>query len=105
MVIQDPETGFEFITRTGEDHKDRDTTNSKTENTDYDPYPWNLENAPVALVTRGKIIPDWTLHRDMAGPLPHSLPLKHLEGVPPDEITLIPYGCSTLRITEFPVVR
>ncbi|MCK5134675.1 MAG: hypothetical protein KAR19_02720 [Bacteroidales bacterium] len=34
-----------------------------------------------------------------------SLPLKHLEEVPPDEITLIPYGCSTLRITEFPVVH
>ncbi len=23
----------------------------------------------------------------------------------PQEITLIPYGCSTLRITEFPIVQ
>jgi hypothetical protein len=68
-------------------------------------YPWTLENAPVALRTKGKIIPDWELHREMAGPLPHSLPLKHLLGEAPLEITLIPYGCTTLRITEFPVVR
>lgn len=66
---------------------------------------WIPENAPVALRTKGKIIPDWTMYREMAGPLPHSLSWKHLENEPPDEITLIPYGCSTLRITEFPVVR
>jgi hypothetical protein len=68
-------------------------------------YPWRIENAPVELHTRGKIIPDWVLYREMAGPLPHSLPLKHLQDNPPEEITLVPYGCSTLRITEFPVVR
>ena len=70
-----------------------------------DAYPWTLENAPLALRTLGKQIPDWKLYRNMAGPLPHSLPLKHLIGDKPDEIILIPYGCSTLRITEFPVVR
>jgi hypothetical protein len=68
-------------------------------------YPWTLDDAPLTLRTRGKVIPDWTLYRDMAGPLPHSLPLKHLQDVVPEEIVLIPYGCSTLRITEFPVVR
>ena len=68
-------------------------------------YPWSLENTPVIIRTRGKTIPDWTLYRSMAGPLPHSLPLKHLQKEAAEEITLIPYGCTTLRITEFPVVR
>jgi len=87
-AVKQPESGFRFH------EMNRDNI-----------YPWTMENAPVTLLTRGKIIPDWTLHREMAGPLPHSLPLKHLEQSPPEEITLIPYGCSKLRITEFPVVR
>lgn len=98
-AVNEPSTGFQVIihgqyaTGTAENRKQ------------IPPYPWSLEGAPVLLKTTGKQIPDWTLYRGMAGPLPHSLPLKHLEGVEPDEITMIPYGCSTLRITEFPVVR
>ncbi len=88
-AILDPGQGFEVV---------QNTTGSGN-------YPWTLEDAPLALRTKGKLIPDWKLHREMAGPLPHSLPLKHLMGNEPDEIVLIPYGCSTLRITEFPVVR
>lgn len=68
-------------------------------------YPWNLENAPIELKTRGKSVPEWQLYNEMAGPLPHSLPQSHLRDKPAEEITLIPYGCSTLRITEFPVVQ
>jgi hypothetical protein len=102
-VILDPETGFEFVSnqKTGEAYIKEGESNWQEERI----YPWSLENSPVALRTKGRIIPDWKLNRDMAGPLPHSLPLKHLQGDPPMEITLIPYGCSTLRITEFPVVR
>ncbi|TFH34348.1 MAG: hypothetical protein E4G95_08375 [Bacteroidia bacterium] len=88
-AILDPEQGFELIL--------------KTKVWGY--YPWTLETAPLALLTRGKQIPDWKLHREMAGPLPHSLPLKHLVEEEADEILLIPYGCTSLRITEFPVVR
>jgi len=93
-AVMDPGSGFEFLTRITEP-----VTGGIIS------YPWNLENAPVELRTKGKIIPDWQLYRNMAGPLPHSLPLKHLETEPADEIILVPYGCSTLRITEFPVVR
>jgi len=67
--------------------------------------PWTLDHAPVEIITSGKIIPDWKTYREMAGPLPHSLPLQHLQDQEPVEITLIPYGCTKLRITEFPVVR
>jgi hypothetical protein len=95
-AILDPESGFEFVS-----NREEGDAVSQEEQI----YPWSLEHAPVALRTKGKIIPDWILHRQMAGPLPHSLPLKHLLDDPPREITLIPYGCTTLRITEFPVVR
>ncbi len=95
-AVLDPETGFEFVSNNMD--SESDPQGEKI-------YPWTLENAPVTLRTKGRIIPDWKLNREMAGPLPHSLPLKHLQGDSPMEITLIPYGCSTLRITEFPVVR
>jgi len=95
-AVLDPEAGFEFVSITEKEGAYQQEGQI---------YPWTLENAPVALRTKGRIIPDWKLMREMAGPLPHSLPLKHLQGDAPREITLIPYGCSTLRITEFPVVR
>ncbi len=86
-VVNDPAQGFEVVKR--------DTTG----------YPWNLENAPIVLRTKGKRIPEWQLYNETAGPLPHSRPLIHLRNKPADDIVLVPYGCSTLRITEFPVVQ
>ncbi|MCL1822155.1 MAG: glycoside hydrolase family 127 protein [Prolixibacteraceae bacterium] len=65
------------------------------------PYPWNLENAPVRITTEAKKIPTWTLYNEMTGPLPFSV--QHSDE-PIEEITLIPYGCTTLRISEFPLV-
>ncbi len=98
-AILDPGSGFEFVLRNNHSRQGSDESSLSAS------YPWNLDNAPVAILTHGKIIPDWNIYREMAGALPHSLPLKHLENTLPDEIVLIPYGCSKLRITEFPVVR
>jgi DUF1680 family protein len=87
-AIQDPESSFEPV----------NTMNKEA-------YPWNIDAAPVALRTKGMRIPDWGLYNEMSGPLPHSLRRKDLTGTQEEEILLIPYGCTTLRITEFPVVR
>lgn len=67
-------------------------------------YPWNKENAPIEIKTKGRKIPSWKLYNEMAGPLPYS----HIYGLESDKvdetITLIPYGCTTLRISQFPQV-
>lgn len=66
------------------------------------PYFWNLEKAPVRLKVRVKELPVWKQYGEMAGPLPFSV---RSTPCPEEEVELVPYGCTTLRITEFPVVR
>ena len=67
-------------------------------------YPWNQENSPVEIKTKAVTIPFWVLYNGSAGPLPYSEQYQ-LKTEDPVEITLIPYGCTTLRISQFPVVR
>ena len=59
------------------------------------------EDAPVIITARGMKIPEWILKNNSADVPPVS-PVKP-EG-DAEVITLVPYGCARLRITEFPVM-
>ena len=72
------------------------------ENTWNESNPWSIENAPLQINGYGAVVKDWEENRGMPLPLPYS-PRPIEKEIKP--IELIPYGCTTLRITEFPVVR
>ena len=59
------------------------------------------QDAPVVITARGMKITSWTIKNNSADVPPLS-PVKPEGDI--EKITLVPYGCARLRITEFPVV-
>jgi uncharacterized protein len=64
--------------------------------------PFSMQGAPLVAKVKGRRVPAWVLERGAAAPPPNS-PVATTE--PVVDLTLIPYGCTDLRITEFPVLR
>jgi uncharacterized protein len=65
---------------------------------DYTPWP---DDVPIVLKVKARQVPQW----GMNGPNAAAVPLSPVKTNSPETLVeLIPYGCSRLRISEFPTV-
>jgi hypothetical protein len=95
---------------------------------DYSDNPWNIQSAPIELHVPARRVLGWSLVRkkeiksQYLGPegfkvypitgnfvftpqIPSPQSLPHRLGKKVEKITLVPYGCTKLRITVFPNAR
>ncbi len=64
--------------------------------------PFSPEGAGVIARVKGRRLPGWTLEHGWAGEVP---PGPQGSSEPLEPLTLLPYGCTNIRVTEFPRLK
>lgn len=64
--------------------------------------PFSPDGTPIVVHARGRRLPDWGLEQGVAAPPPPS-PVHSDE--PPEDVTLVPYGSTGLRLGELPLLH
>jgi len=94
-----PTTPWNYALRVDREHPERSL---KFEDRPVGDRPFSPEGTPVVATVRGRLVPGWALERNAAAPPPPG----PVEGAGPmTDLKLVPYGCTSLRVTEFPLLK